>query len=294
MASASMLNSVWTAGEARLNRVHILNQPVSVPQNMGSALVPSRSATVRNSFSSQFHIPSLSLSRSHSQSSSPSKCIFSGSSNQRPRVVSMSAAVTTDTERANGSMTNCDQSAEATVSRRAALTIPAFVAFAATSLAVREGQDAQAVGGLPEVLDEKKLCDADCETGLTGIATVTTESGLAYKDIVVGKGPSPPIGFQVAADYVAMIPTGKIFDSSLEKGLPYIFRVGSGQVIAGLDEGLQTMKVGGVRRLFIPGPLAFPKGLVSAPGRPRVPPSSPVVFDVSLRYIPGLEDDDEE
>ena len=59
------------------------------------------------------------------------------------------------------------------------------------------------------------------------------------------------------------------------------------QVIAGLDEGLGSMKVGGVRRLYIPGNLAFPKGLASGPGRPRVPPKTPVVFDVELVYVPG-------
>ncbi|XP_056174625.1 peptidyl-prolyl cis-trans isomerase FKBP16-3, chloroplastic isoform X3 [Syzygium oleosum] len=80
---------------------------------------------------------------------------------------------------------------------------------------------------------------------------------------------------------------------SLEKGQLYIFRVGSGQVIKGLDEGLLSMKVGGKRRLYIPGSLAFPKGLTSAPGRPRVAPNSPVIFDVSLEYIPGLEVDEE-
>ena len=47
------------------------------------------------------------------------------------------------------------------------------------------------------------------------------------------------------------------------------------------------MKVGGVRRLYIPGNLAFPKGLASGPGRPRVPPKTPVVFDVELVYVPG-------
>ena len=58
---------------------------------------------------------------------------------------------------------------------------------------------------------------------------------------------------------------------------------------AGLDEGILTMRSGGIRRLYIPGELAFPKGLASAPGRPRISPFSPVVFDVKLIYIPGLE-----
>ncbi|XP_056174624.1 peptidyl-prolyl cis-trans isomerase FKBP16-3, chloroplastic isoform X2 [Syzygium oleosum] len=118
--------------------------------------------------------------------------------------------------------------------------------------------------GLPPE-EKPKLCDSTCEKELEN----------------------------VAANYVAMVPSGQIFDSSLEKGQLYIFRVGSGQVIKGLDEGLLSMKVGGKRRLYIPGSLAFPKGLTSAPGRPRVAPNSPVIFDVSLEYIPGLEVDEE-
>ncbi|XP_057490913.1 peptidyl-prolyl cis-trans isomerase FKBP16-3, chloroplastic [Actinidia eriantha] len=151
--------------------------------------------------------------------------------------------------------------------------------------------DAGGAGLPPE--DKPKLCNDACEKELENVPMVTTESGLQYKDIKVGVGPSPPIGFQVAANYVAMVPSGQIFDSSLEKGQLYIFRVGSGQVIKGLDEGILSMKIGGKRRLYIPGPLAFPKGLTSAPGRPRVAPNSPVIFDVSLEYIPGLEVEEE-
>ncbi|CAA7050485.1 unnamed protein product [Microthlaspi erraticum] len=172
-------------------------------------------------------------------------------------------------------------------SRRDAMVLLLGVSgFSMNSLA------AYAAGLPPE--DKPRLCEAECEKELENVPVVTTESGLQYKDIKVGRGPSPPVGYQVAANYVAMVPSGQIFDSSLEKGLPYLFRVGSGQVIKGLDEGILSMKAGGKRRLYIPGPLAFPKGLVSAPGRPRVAPNSPVVFDVSLEYIPGLEFDEEE
>ncbi|KAJ6839775.1 peptidyl-prolyl cis-trans isomerase FKBP16-3, chloroplastic [Iris pallida] len=151
------------------------------------------------------------------------------------------------------------------------------------------GTNANGAGLPPE--EKPKLCDVACEKDLEKVPMVTTESGLQYKDIKIGEGPSPPVGFQVAANYVAMVPSGQIFDSSLEKGLPYLFRVGSGQVIKGLDEGILSMRVGGKRRLYIPGSLAFPKGLTSAPGRPRVAANSPVVFDVSLEYIPGLDDE---
>lgn len=59
--------------------------------------------------------------------------------------------------------------------------------------------------------------------------------------------------------------------------------------VAGLNEGLKTMKSGGVRRLYVPGALGFPKGLPSGPGRPRLLPNSDIIFDVKLLYIPGLE-----
>ncbi|XP_016440193.2 peptidyl-prolyl cis-trans isomerase FKBP16-3, chloroplastic [Nicotiana tabacum] len=160
-----------------------------------------------------------------------------------------------------------------------------------SSFLVGSSSNAEAAGLPPE--EKPKLCDATCEKELENVPMVTTESGLQYKDIKVGGGPSPPVGFQVAANCVAMVPSGQIFDSSLEKGQLYIFRVGAGQVIKGLDEGILSMKVGGKRRIYIPGSLAFPKGLTSAPGRPRVAPNSPVIFDVSLEYIPGLEYDEE-
>ncbi|KAL8487336.1 hypothetical protein ACS0TY_023855 [Phlomoides rotata] len=159
-------------------------------------------------------------------------------------------------------------------------------------LSLLSGSSFSEAAGLPPE-EKPKLCDDACEKELENVPIVTTQSGLQFKDIKVGAGPSPPVGFQVAANYVAMVPSGQIFDSSLEKGLPYIFRVGSGQVIKGLDEGILSMKTGGKRRIYIPGPLAFPKGLTSAPGRPRVAPNSPVIFDVSLEYIPGLEDVEE-
>ncbi|KAL6758552.1 hypothetical protein V8C86DRAFT_2591345 [Haematococcus lacustris] len=137
------------------------------------------------------------------------------------------------------------------------------------------------------------LCDTECLAALESKELVTLPSGLQFRDIQLGKGPSVPVGYQVVVDYVAMTPSGRIFESSVDKGKPYDIRVGSGQVIPGLDEGLMSMKPGGVRRLYIPGNLAFPKGLKAAAGRPSVPPSSPVMFDVKLLYIPGLEDEEE-
>ena len=109
----------------------------------------------------------------------------------------------------------------------------------------------------------------------------------------MGRGPSPPTGYQLVVNYIAMTPNGRIFDSSLDRGAPFDIRVGTGQVVAGLDEGLRTMQTGGLRRLYVPGPLSFPKGLKAAAGRPAVPAASPVMFDVQLIYVPGLDVDEE-
>lgn len=138
----------------------------------------------------------------------------------------------------------------------------------------------------------KVLCDPSCVSALESKEMVTTPSGLQYKEIVPGTGPQAITGYQVVVNYVAMTKEGRVFENSLEKQ-PFDVRVGAGQVIPGLDEGLLSMKVGGVRRLYIPGTLAFPKNLKAAAGRPSVPANSPLVFDVQLLYIPGLEMEDE-
>eukprot|EP00243_Klebsormidium_subtile_P003203 TRINITY_DN16413_c0_g1_i1.p1 TRINITY_DN16413_c0_g1~~TRINITY_DN16413_c0_g1_i1.p1 ORF type:complete len:250 (-),score=52.94 TRINITY_DN16413_c0_g1_i1:240-989(-) len=172
------------------------------------------------------------------------------------------------------------------VTRRAALNLAAAAAVLANA-----PLRAQAAS-LPKGDDTQiRLVSKVEEAGIGKLPLQTTSSGLQYRDLVEGEGPSPPVGFQVTVHYVAQLPDGRIFNSSLEKGSPYIIRVGAGQVLKGLDEGLLTMKTGGKRRLYIPGDLAFPKGLGAAAGRPRVPPSSPVVFDVQLLYIPGISDD---
>ncbi|KAK9790759.1 hypothetical protein WJX73_006508 [Symbiochloris irregularis] len=179
---------------------------------------------------------------------------------------------------------------------RAAFRATHFASFAAAAaaltFALHLGCGSVQAATLPEPTDVKVLCDSSCEAKIDSVQSQTSKTGLKYKDITVGNGASPPVGYQVTVDYVAMTPQGKIFDSSLEKGKPYDVRIGSGQIVPGLDEGIKGMKTGGLRRVYVPGNLAFPKGVASAPGRPRVPPSSPVVFDVKLLYIPGLSDDE--
>ena len=150
---------------------------------------------------------------------------------------------------------------------------------------------------LPDDAVVRLLCDAQCEERLKDVSEEALPSGLRYKDIVVGAGESPPIGYQVVVDYIAKDQKGRIFENSLEKGKPNDIRVldcvkfpeETCPVIPGLADGLLTMRSGGIRRMYIPGELSFPKGLASAPGRPAILPFTPVTFDVALRYIPGFD-----
>lgn len=105
---------------------------------------------------------------------------------------------------------------------------------------------------------------------------VTTASGLQYRDRVVGTGAVAEAGQSVSVHYVGSLPNGEVFDSSRPRGTPFTFTLGVGQVIAGWDEGVAGMRVGGQRTLVIPSNLAY--GDNPAGGRP----AGVLVFDVEL------------
>jgi peptidylprolyl isomerase len=103
--------------------------------------------------------------------------------------------------------------------------------------------------------------------------------GLKYYDIIVGTGASPKAGQTVSVRYTGTLLDGTKFDSSYDRGqAPFEFVLGQGQVIAGWDEGVATMKVGGKRRLVIPSSLAYGAN----PPTPAIPPNATLVFDVEL------------
>ncbi|MGV7029942.1 FKBP-type peptidyl-prolyl cis-trans isomerase [Methylobacterium symbioticum] len=111
---------------------------------------------------------------------------------------------------------------------------------------------------------------------------VTLPSGLKYQDEVVGTGPEPKTGQQVTVHYTGWLydkgQKGKKFDSSRDRGQPFTFQIGAGQVIRGWDEGVATMKAGGKRTLVIPPEMGY--GARGAGG--VIPPNATLLFDVEL------------
>jgi peptidylprolyl isomerase len=113
----------------------------------------------------------------------------------------------------------------------------------------------------------------------------TTPSGLKIIDLKVGTGPSPKTGQTCVMHYTGWLYENgaktKKFDSSVDRGQPFEFKIGVHQVIGGWDEGVATMKVGGKRTLIIPPALGY-----GANGAGNlIPPNSTLIFDVELLAI---------
>lgn len=109
---------------------------------------------------------------------------------------------------------------------------------------------------------------------------VQTASGLRYIDITPGSGASPQTGQTVTVQYTGILTNGTQFDSSRDRGQPFSFQIGVGDVIKGWDEGLSTMRVGSRRQLIIPPSLGYGSAAVSS-----IPPNSTLIFDVELISI---------
>jgi FKBP-type peptidyl-prolyl cis-trans isomerase len=111
---------------------------------------------------------------------------------------------------------------------------------------------------------------------------VKTASGLEYWEIKAGTGETAAKGQAVRVHYTGWLTTGKKFDSSVDRGEPFVFPLGAGKVIKGWDEGVAGMKVGGKRQLRIPPELGY--GTRGAGGG-LIPPNATLIFDVELLGI---------
>ena len=135
--------------------------------------------------------------------------------------------------------------------------------------ACRSGGDRVATGGF------------SAELGIDTTALTKTESGLRYVDVSKGQGEEASAGRSATVHYTGWLTNGKKFDSSRDRNEPFSFTIGAQQVIAGWDEGVSGMQVGGRRKLVIPPELGY--GAAGAP--PDIPPNSILVFDVELMDV---------
>lgn len=116
--------------------------------------------------------------------------------------------------------------------------------------------------------------------GINLAAMSMTASGLYYQDVTVGSGAVAQAGKQLTVHYTGWLPDGTKFDSSVDRGQPFGFTLGTGVVIPGWDEGVAGMRVGGVRKLVIPSSLGY-----GARGARAIPPNSVLVFSIQLLSV---------
>jgi len=111
---------------------------------------------------------------------------------------------------------------------------------------------------------------------------ITTSEGLVYQDITFGTGVEAETGDTVTVHYIGSLDNGTIFDASTQRGTPFSFRLGNGDVIEGWDIGVVGMKEGGIRELVIPPNLAYGDNEV---GGGVIPTGSTLTFRVQLLQV---------
>ena len=107
----------------------------------------------------------------------------------------------------------------------------------------------------------------------------TIEGGVQYQDLRVGDGEAAINGMKVTVHYTGLLTDGTKFDSSVDRGTPFTFTLGAGEVIRGWDVGVLGMKVGGIRNLAIPAAMGY--GSTGAGGG-LIPPNATLLFQVEL------------
>ncbi len=137
------------------------------------------------------------------------------------------------------------------------------IAFYVTACAKKENQNQTSGAG---------------STTTAGPNIITTASGLQYQVLQEGSGAVATAGHMVSVHYTGWLTNGTKFDSSVDRGQPFQFSLGAGQVIKGWDEGVAGMKIGEKRKLTIPSNLGY--GERGAGG--AIPPNATLVFDVEL------------
>lgn len=151
--------------------------------------------------------------------------------------------------------------------------IVALAALAVVLLAVCGGgsDDGENASEAGSGSDEEATCDQ---------GVVETDSGLKYEILECGDGETAEKGDTVSVHYVGTLADGTKFDSSRDRGEPFSFPLGAGQVIQGWDEGVAGMQIGETRKLTIPPELGY-----GPQGTGPIPPNATLIFEVELLDI---------
>lgn len=152
------------------------------------------------------------------------------------------------------------------------------VALVITACIKKENQEQAASSSAPS---PAMMANPNASKSASTSSVVTLPDGLKYEVLREGNGPVAKAGQTVAVHYTGWLTNGTKFDSSVDRGQPFDFTLGQGQVIKGWDEGVAGMKVGEKRKLTIPPQLGY--GERGAGG--VIPPNATLVFDVELLGI---------
>mmetsp|Transcript_6378 Transcript_6378/g.15108 ORF Transcript_6378/g.15108 Transcript_6378/m.15108 type:complete len:187 (-) Transcript_6378:163-723(-) len=175
------------------------------------------------------------------------------------------------------------------LARSSLLTRPMGRRVMTSAARLGSGMAKTRVGGMVAAGAAAALFSSQVARAEPAQTVVNTPSGLQYWEIAEGTGECPVKGDIVQVHYTGtLLDSGKKFDSSLDRGDPLQFAVGTGRVIKGWDEGIMSMKVGGKRKLIIPPALGY--GSRGAGG--AIPPNATLVFTVELisfeKKAPGI------
>ncbi len=158
----------------------------------------------------------------------------------------------------------------------------AFIAFQARTGIFRRANPGEPTNKyMRQVMENPQLSEADAAILRERFGSAhLNPSGLRYVTRHPGAGPTPATGSEIAVHYDGYLLDGTKFDSSRDRGAPYVFRVGTSSVIKGWDEALAAMKAGEKRTLIIPWWLAY-----GTAGKGPIPPKATLVFEVELLEI---------
>lgn len=156
----------------------------------------------------------------------------------------------------------------------------AFIAFQARTGIFRHDspKDLPANKYMRQIMDNPVLSEEDATIMRDRYGNAhLNPSGLRYIERAPGQGPTPSLGAQLVVQYEGFLLDGTKFDSSIDRGKPFTFRVGTGRVIAGWDEAFQSMKKGEKRTLLIPWWLGYGQS-----GKGTIPARATLRFEVEL------------